>query len=233
MSKMNLQNSKNRSNQLLEFRNQLTSILVSLKTVLERKALNQEDAKLVAIAYKNAKDLITVIKDLLSKNELDKEGNALLELLKKELKGIIIDLPVDDDKEILPVYQEIQTLGSLEIFMETKHEMTDSDQNWVYQIGQSIENEISNFDFNAETLAGQIFISRRQLDRRLKLLTGLTTSQFIRKIRMEKAEQLIKEKKLDSIKAIAFKVGIKSVSHFSKQYKARFKKSPSEDLTAE
>jgi len=203
--------------------------------VIERKALDKEDAQLIAIAYQNARDLVLVTKDLLSKNNLNQDSNTLIEFLKKEMKGIIVDLPIENDSEIAPVYQKLQALENFKVFSEspTGYEITDSDQNWIYQIAQAIEHEISNFDFNAETLAGQVYISRRQLDRRLKLLTGMTTSQFIRMVRMDKAQQLIKGKNFDSIKAIAFEVGIKSVSHFSKQYKARFKKSPSEDLQEE
>ena len=232
---MNSHNSENKSTQLLKFQNQLTSILSSLKMVIERKALDKEDAQLIAIAYQNARDLVLVTKDLLSKNNLNQDSNTLIEFLKKEMKGIIVDLPIENDSEIAPVYQKLQALENFKVFSEspTGYEITDSDQNWIYQIAQAIEHEISNFDFNAETLAGQVYISRRQLDRRLKLLTGMTTSQFIRMVRMDKAQQLIKGKNFDSIKAIAFEVGIKSVSHFSKQYKARFKKSPSEDLQEE
>ena len=229
---MKLQNSENTSNRLLEFRHQLTAILSSLKTVLDRKSLNKEDTRLIVLAFQNAQDLVASMKGLLSVNQLEEDDKQILNLLKKKLDEIIVDLPLEEHKEILPIYQNIRALGSLNL-MEESHldsEITDTDQNWLYQVGQSIEEEISNFEFNAETLANKVYISRRQLDRRIKLLTGLTTSQFIRAIRMDKAQQLIKEKNSHSVKAIAFKVGIKSVSHFSKQYKAKFKISPSDDL---
>lgn len=229
---MKLPDSQKTPNSLLSFQNQLTSILASLKTVLERKALNKEDAQLIATAYKNAHDLITVTKDFISKNNLKEEGNNLLEFLKKEMEVIINEVPVKEENSLAPIYQNIIVSDKIKSFWESQAaiELTDSDQNWLFQIEQKIETEISNFDFNAEKLAGQIFISRRQLDRKLKLLTGLTTGQFIREIKMQQAHKLIIENNINSIKTIAYKVGIKSVSHFSKQYKSRFKISPSQSL---
>lgn len=223
--------SEHSPDQLYELRNRLASILSSLKTVLERKALSKEDAQLIAIAYKNAQDLIKVTKKLFSESDWS-EGNSILGSLKKEMENIVTRLPNVKEENLIPVYKSIKALDNLKPLLESHstHELTDSDQNWLYQIGQNIENEISNFSFNVETLAGQIYISRRQLDRRLKLLTGFTTGQYIREIRMLKARQLILEKNMSSVKAVAARVGIKSISHFSKQYKSRFGKYPSDDL---
>lgn len=78
-----------------------------------------------------------------------------------------------------------------------------------------------------ERLTELLFLSRRQLQRRIKQLTGLSPKQYIQEARMLEARQLLENRSKSSVKAVSFSVGIQDVKYFSQQFKKRFGKLPS------
>ncbi|MGM9778374.1 MAG: ATP-binding protein, partial [Prevotella sp.] len=82
-------------------------------------------------------------------------------------------------------------------------------------------------DFNVEALSQKVGVSRAQLHRRMKDITGMTTSDFLRNIRMEQAARLLKEGKIN-ITQVAYSVGYNNQTHFSTVFKAHFGMSPTE-----
>jgi signal transduction histidine kinase/ligand-binding sensor domain-containing protein/DNA-binding response OmpR family regulator len=102
-----------------------------------------------------------------------------------------------------------------------------ADQALMEKIMQIIENRISDPKLNAEDLSREIGMSRVHLFRRLKKITGQAPSDFIRKIRLQKAAQLL-EGNTGFIKEIAFDVGFASLSYFSKCFHEFYGVKPSE-----
>ncbi len=92
---------------------------------------------------------------------------------------------------------------------------------------QVVEDQIENPDFKVEDFAKALFLSRTHLHRKLKNLTGESASDFIRKLRLQRAAQLL-EANADSVTQIAFRVGFSSQSYFTKCFKAKFGVAPSE-----
>ena len=82
-------------------------------------------------------------------------------------------------------------------------------------------------DFNVEALSKMVGVSRAQLHRRMKEITGITTSEFLRNIRMEQAARLLKEGKIN-VTQVAYSVGYNNQTHFSTVFKAHFGMSPTE-----
>jgi AraC-like DNA-binding protein len=76
-----------------------------------------------------------------------------------------------------------------------------------------------------EDLAKSIYLSRSQLNRKLKALTGLSPTLFIRSLRLHKAKRLLQAGQLD-ITEIAFAVGFKDLAYFSRVFSKEFGKSP-------
>ena len=89
---------------------------------------------------------------------------------------------------------------------------------------------LSDFDFTLERLSGEIYLSPRQIRRRLKKITGLSFSQYLREARFREARRLLESKKVKTIKKLAYEIGMKDVKYFSQQFKQHFGKSPSEYL---
>nr|HMN26386.1 helix-turn-helix transcriptional regulator [Ignavibacteriaceae bacterium] len=102
-----------------------------------------------------------------------------------------------------------------------------ADQEFLQNAISIVEKNISNYDFDSDELAKQIFLSRSQLHRKIQSISGQSTGEFIRTIRLKKAAGLILEKKF-SVTQIALEVGFNSPSHFTKAFKQMFECLPSE-----
>lgn len=94
------------------------------------------------------------------------------------------------------------------------------------RIMKSVNANMSNPDYNVDALAADIGMSRAQLHRKMKEMTGISTGKFIRNIRMEQAARLIKEEKIN-ISQVAYSVGFSDQTHFSTVFKSYFGKTPS------
>ena len=55
---------------------------------------------------------------------------------------------------------------------------------------------LDDSNFSVDVLTQEVGISRTQLHRKMKELTGLSTSEFVRNIRLEQAARLLKEQKI-------------------------------------
>lgn len=81
-------------------------------------------------------------------------------------------------------------------------------------------------DFDLDKLSSEIFISRPQLYRKIKALTGLSPIDFVNELRLNKALTLLKQKKAN-ITEIAFETGYNSPSYFSKCFREKYGYKPS------
>ena len=86
---------------------------------------------------------------------------------------------------------------------------------------------LSDSDFNVEMLAKEVGLSRVQLHRKMKDITGVSSSVFIRNLRMKKAAALLQEGKLN-ISEIADEVGFDSQANFATVFKKFYGSSPTE-----
>lgn len=77
-------------------------------------------------------------------------------------------------------------------------------------------------------LAAQVFISERQLSRRLKSITGLTPNNYILEIKLQKTRFLLENKTFGTVSEVAQTSGFSSSSYLAKVYRERFGKSPGE-----
>jgi signal transduction histidine kinase/DNA-binding response OmpR family regulator len=101
------------------------------------------------------------------------------------------------------------------------------DEKFLIQVTNVVETHISNSNFTVEELCNDVSMSRRSLYGKLKALTDMNPSQFIRTIRLKRASQLLSQK-AGSISEIAFKTGFENTSYFTKCFKETFNKLPSE-----
>jgi signal transduction histidine kinase/DNA-binding response OmpR family regulator/streptogramin lyase len=76
-------------------------------------------------------------------------------------------------------------------------------------------------------LAQELHMSERQLQRQIKLLTGLTPSEYINEVRLQKARQLILEGTYSTVSEVAYQLGYTYPSYFSKVFTKRFGRPPS------
>lgn len=90
-----------------------------------------------------------------------------------------------------------------------------------------IEDHMPDEQFSIEQLSSALLLSRSQLHRKLKALTGQTASEFLRNYRLKKALDLLRQPDL-SVSEVSLKVGFSSPQYFSTKFKEKYGYSPSE-----
>ena len=90
-----------------------------------------------------------------------------------------------------------------------------------------VEERLSTSDLSVEDLAADMGLSRVQLYRKVKALTGSTPVDLLRKARLAQAQKLLQESTL-SVSEVAYQVGFASPSYFTKCYKDEFGTVPGE-----
>ena len=108
-----------------------------------------------------------------------------------------------------------------------KVEVKGYDEELMERIMKVVNENLSDSDFNVEKMCDEVGVSRTQLHRKLKEMTGVPTSEFLRNIRLNEAARLIRERKIN-ITQVSYMVGFANNSHFSTAFKKYFGMSPSE-----
>lgn len=107
--------------------------------------------------------------------------------------------------------------------------MNKLDNEFLEKINKLIEERLSSEKIDIGYLADALCMSNSTLYRKMKALTGLSTNEYIRKIKMQCAERLLLEGKYN-ISEIAFRVGINSTVYFRQCFKDEFGMAPSDYL---
>ncbi len=98
---------------------------------------------------------------------------------------------------------------------------------FLQEIHQIIDKNMQDEQFDTLFLCKKAAMSRTQLHRKLKALTGQSTANYIRSVRLKKAKHLLENTTLP-IGEIAFEIGFKDFSHFSRSFQKEFGGKPSE-----
>ncbi len=110
---------------------------------------------------------------------------------------------------------------------ERTAELTDPDKLFMKKLHDVIRKNLGNSDFGVEEAASEIGLSRVQLYRKVKAMTGSSVVDILRKARLAKARHLLQTTKC-SISEIAFEVGFSTPSYFTKCFKEEYGIKPGE-----
>lgn len=108
-----------------------------------------------------------------------------------------------------------------------KVSITSSDANFIQSALDSIERNMSNSDYSVEEFGKDVGMSRMQLYRKLKALTGMSANEFIRSIRLKRAAQLLSQNQL-TVAEVTYEVGFTDLQYFRSCFKKQFGTNPSE-----
>lgn len=103
----------------------------------------------------------------------------------------------------------------------------ESDKVFINELREIILSNLDNPNFSLQFLCRATKLSRSQLFRKIKQGTGLSSSLFIRKVKLEKASVLLLQSELN-ISEIAYSTGFASPQNFSKYFTKEYGISPSE-----
>ena len=90
-----------------------------------------------------------------------------------------------------------------------------------------LDENLNESSFSIDEFCKLTGMSRMQLHRKLKSLTGLSTSEFIRSQRLKLAAELLKQSDIN-ISQVGYSVGFNNHAYFSKCFKQQYNCSPTE-----
>ncbi len=106
-------------------------------------------------------------------------------------------------------------------------EATSCDQAFLKKAAALVDAHLGEKQFDVYAFASEMGLSRRQLHRKIKALTGQGPAQLIRDFRLKRAASLL-EQRAGTVAEIAYAVGFQKPRHFSDLFRARFGRNPSE-----
>ena len=99
------------------------------------------------------------------------------------------------------------------------------DKSFLKQLRKIIQENLANSDLSVEQIGDEIGLSRVQLYRKVKALTGYSPVEMLRKARLTRARHLLRTTE-KTVSEVAYAVGFSTPSYFSKCYKDEFGESP-------
>ena len=105
--------------------------------------------------------------------------------------------------------------------------LTNLEEQFMCKVMEVIENHLSEEEFSIEQFGKEVGMSRVQLHRKLKALSGKSASNYLRSVRLNKAKKMIEEQ-IGNISEIAYSVGFSSPQYFTRCFKEEFGYTPSE-----
>jgi YesN/AraC family two-component response regulator len=158
--------------------------------------------------------------------------------IENELTGLrvgadaYITKPFNDEKVLLTLRNIISNRKKIQLlFKGDKSEnvnvpaINPLDKKLMDKIRTVVNEKISESDFSVYELGREVGISRVHLFRKLKVLTGDTPSDLIKKTRLEKSKLLLEEGEL-SISDIAYDTGFSTPGNFSTAFKKFYGDTP-------
>jgi len=106
-------------------------------------------------------------------------------------------------------------------------EFSDADRSFYNHFHSFVSDNLSNTDLDIQQLSEEFNMSRVQLYRKCKSITGQSPVELIRLIRLKAARQLLENSSM-SVSEITYEVGFSSPSYFAKCYKDQFNESPTD-----
>ena len=125
------------------------------------------------------------------------------------------------------VVQNVLESGTVNSEDEYEQHLVKKDIKFVHDIHTIIENNLNTNDFNIDTIADTIGLSRSAFFKKLKSLTGFAPVDLVREIRLNKAAKLI-ENSDESISEIAYSVGFRDAGYFGKCFRKKYGMTPKE-----
>ena len=121
---------------------------------------------------------------------------------------------IADDADEQPSTEETETLAG-------------ADREFMDRLDAIVRERLPQGQFSLETLASEMFITRGQLNRRVKTITGETTQHYVQKLKLEQAMQLLQTSEL-TISEIGYRCGFEDATSFSRAFKRTFGQPPTQ-----
>ncbi|MHB1277438.1 MAG: response regulator [Bacteroidia bacterium] len=142
-----------------------------------------------------------------------------------------------DASELLAVIRNcfVRRRQLQELFFKDRERLANNEENGQQTnedklLGQAMGIILENLDdpkLNGQLLCDQLGFGRNRLQREIKSATGLSPAEFIRSVRLNEANKMLKNPGLN-VSEVAYSVGFNNLSYFTRAFKAQFDVLPSE-----
>lgn len=128
----------------------------------------------------------------------------------------------------LAMTRQQQQLEQMSAELTRVRAVRSQDEKFIDNLQRIIEKRMDDPALSVNSLSEELGVSRAQLFRKVKAQTGITPVELLHRIRLQKAQQLLRRTDL-SVSEIADSVGFSSPSYFAKCYKSLFGTAPTDD----
>ena len=139
----------------------------------------------------------------------------------EELRAIVARL-IENHRVLRQRYSQAMLKGK-----EDEVPLAQADADFLAKLVHEIEAQMSKGEVSVQTMANHLFISRSQLARKVQLITGMNTSEYVMRIRMTRARRLLEEGHL-SISEVAIRCGFSDQSYFTRMFKKTYNLTPTQ-----
>lgn len=188
----------------------LTEIMRLHKMMTEATETNVQLKESSSIVIKNTEQIAEIIERIL---QIERE-NEIEIILHNKLKYPHLYL-------VKSVFDTASDEGAHNLSQE-KTIAAQEDIKWLIKLEKIILENIDSAIFNLPHLAEELFVSERQLHRKVKKFTGKSPNKYIRELKLEFAKSQIDKYKYATLSEVAAAVGFKDPHYFSKLYKEKF-----------
>ena len=163
---------------------------------------------------------------------------ALTALAKESDKLYTLQIGVDDYlvKPFNPRELKVRTFNLINNAIVRRNispedKILSHEEELMHRLQLEVENNIAVTTFNVARLADVAAMSERQLYRTVKQISGLTPSQFVREIRLQKAMTFIEQNRYATISELSHAVGFEYPGYFTTVFEKRFGNKPADYMT--
>lgn len=125
-------------------------------------------------------------------------------------------------RKLLQIFSQTETGDTL-----AHTELAAEDRKFLTQLAQLIHTHLADTELNAVFLEKHFSLSKMQLYRRLKTLTGMTPGEFIKHIRLQEAAQMLKHTQF-TVTEIFYQTGFNNQSYFFREFRKKYQCAPNE-----
>ena len=129
---------------------------------------------------------------------------------------------------LIALRKKLQSRYSQEVILKPKDiAITSVDERFLEKVQRVLDEHLSDSTFTVAVFSKAVHMSRMQLHRKLKALTGLSTSEFVRSQRLKLATQILRQSDIN-ISEVGYSVGFNDHAYFTKCFRETYNCTPSE-----
>ena len=158
-------------------------------------------------------------------NEIEGIKTGADEYITKPFNEKLLKIRVE---KLIENRKKLQLRYSQEVVLKPKDiAITTVDEQFLERLQDVLDTKLVESSFSSENFSKAVGMSRMQLHRKLKALTGLSASEFIRSQRLKLAAQLLKKSEIN-VSQVGYSVGFNDHAYFSKCFKEMYHCTPTE-----